>query len=119
MSLREMADALSPPQTEAELVGVYVPGGSFGGPRPDVELFRRLHHGSAGQRIIVRGESGSGKTSLILRVIGDVGRLEDSACEGLKLAVGDVEITASVPPSLQSTPGTFPSRDARFANIDA
>src|SRR3954470_1641342 len=119
MSLREMADALSPPQTEAELVGVYVPGGSFGGPRPDVELFRRLHHGSAGQRFIVRGESGSGKTSLILRVIGDVGRLEDTACEAFKIAVGDVEMIASVTAFLQSILGTIASQDGRFANIDA
>jgi hypothetical protein len=103
----------------AELVGVYVPGGTFGGPRRDVELFRRLHHESAGQRIIVRGESGSGKTSLILRVIGDVGRLEGSACEPFRITVGDVEMIASVTAFLQSILGTIPSQEGRFANVDA
>jgi hypothetical protein len=30
MSLRDLASALAPPKTDAELVSVYVPGGSFG-----------------------------------------------------------------------------------------
>jgi hypothetical protein len=119
MSLADLADALRPPQTDADLVGVYVPGGSFGGPRPDAALFRMLHREPAGQRIVVRGESGSGKTSLILRVIGDIGRLEDSACEPFRIAVGDVEMIASVTSFLQSILGTIASREGRFANIDA
>jgi hypothetical protein len=119
MSLRDMADALRPPQTETDLVGVYVPGGSFGGPRPETELFRRLYHEPAGQRIVVRGESGSGKTSLILRVIGDVGRLDDSSCEPFRITVGDVDMIGSATAFLQSMLGTIASQDGRFANVDA
>jgi hypothetical protein len=118
MSLRDMAEALRPPQTEADLVGVYVPGGSFGGPRPETELFRRLYHEPAGQRIVVRGESGSGKTSLILRVIGDVGQL-DSSCEPFRITVGDLAMIASATAFLQSMLGTIASQDGRFANVDA
>jgi Cdc6-like AAA superfamily ATPase len=119
MSLRDVAAALAPPKTEAELVGVYVPGGEFGGSRPDAELFRGLQHGEPGQRIIVRGESGSGKTSLILRVIGDVGRLADSSCEPFRITVGDPEMIESVTAFLRSVLGTIASQDGRFANIDA
>jgi Cdc6-like AAA superfamily ATPase len=119
MSLRAVAAALMPPQTDADLVGVYVPGGSFGGPRPDAELFRSLYHEPPGQRIIVRGESGSGKTSLILRVIGDVGALDGSSCEPFRITVGDVDMIESVTAFLQSLLGTIASQEGRFANIDA
>ena len=119
MTLQNLASALAPPQTDAELVSVYVPGGTFGGARPDAEVFRMLYRESAGQRIIVRGESGSGKTSLILRVIGDVGRLEESACEPFRITVGDVDMIASVTAFLQSILGTIASQEGRFANIDA
>lgn len=119
MSLRSLASALAPPKTDAELVSVYVPGGTFGGERPDADLFRQLYQESAGQRIIVQGESGSGKSSLILRVIGDVGRLEDSSCEPLRITVGDVEMISSVTTFLQSVLGTIASQEGRFANIDA
>lgn len=118
MNLKDVAAALGTPKTHADLVRVYVPGGSFGGGRPDVEIFERLHSHPAGQRIIVLGGSGAGKTSLILRVIGDIGKLGDSNLEPLILAVGDVSMIASTTAFLQSLLGTLASQEARFANVD-
>lgn len=118
MSLRDVAVALQAPKTKLDLVRVYVPGGNFRGNRADADIFDRLHNGAAGQRIIVLGEAGAGKTSLILRVIGDLSRLDDSKLEPLIMAVGDPAMIVSPTAFLQSILGTLANQEGRFANVD-
>lgn len=119
MSLGDIAAAFAQPASNTDLVGVYVPGGELGAGRPDVELFGALYREPPGCRVIVRGESGAGKTSLILRVIADGAKLAENRSEPLRLAVGDTGMIESATAFLQSVLGAIASQDGRFANVDA
>jgi hypothetical protein len=107
--------------TDEKRVRVYVSPGELGiGPRADVELMRRLRLGPAPQLVQVVGPSGAGKTSLIMRVLADLGALElDPAPEALVLRIGDDPTSlATSTDVMRLVLGTIEAQRFRFSSVD-
>ncbi len=108
--------------TDERRVRVYVDSGELGiqGPRPEVELMRALADAEPPQRLHVVGSSGAGKTSLIMKVMGDLARRElQTRHEVLVLRVGDRPESLSSPESVMKLVlDTIAVEGHRFSNVD-
>lgn len=123
MSLREVYDrhVFDDATTDERRAGVYVRSGELGlKDRVDVDLMRALTEGEVPQRLHIVGPSGAGKTSLILRVVGDLARRKlQPSHEVLVLRVGDrPEALRSPEDVLKLVLDTIAVEGHRFSNVD-
>ncbi len=111
--------AFASPTKPEELARVYLSPGSFNAPRADVDLMEILR-APPPSRAVVRGTPGSGKTSLIVRVLADLHAAAPGAGhEALILSVGDPQVFSSQQAHLQHVLQTIRVQGGRFASIDA
>ena len=108
--------------TDERRARVYVNSGELGigDPRPEVELMRALVEAPAPQRLQVVGPSGAGKTSLILKVVGDMARRKlDVEPEVLILRIGDRPESLTSPDKVMKLVlDTIAVEEHRFSNVD-
>lgn len=124
MSLREIYDlrTFDDATTDERRTRVYVPSGELGfvgDARPEAQLMHALADEAAPQRLHVVGPSGAGKTSLILRVVGDLARRElDRRPEVLILRVGDRPGSLASPDAVMKLVlDTIAVEGHRFSNV--
>lgn len=124
MSLQEVFDGrvFDDATTDERRTRVYVSSGELGlvgDQRPEVQLMHALADGAPPQRLHVVGPSGAGKTSLILRVVGDLARRQlDVAHEVLILRVGDrPENLANPEAVMKLVLDTIAVEGHRFSNV--
>jgi Cdc6-like AAA superfamily ATPase len=127
LSLEEVAGrrAFASVTTQEQLAGLYVSSdqlaGLRGDDRPESQLMRALASGDAPQHVQVVGPAGAGKSSLILKVLGDLGRREALARphEVLVVNVGDDPARLESPAVFMRTIVQLVARQGhRFANVD-
>ncbi len=124
MSLREIHQrrVFDDATTDERRARVYVRSGEFGldEPRSDIELMDALVNHDSPQRVHVVGPSGAGKTSLILKVVGDLARRElPIQHEVLILRVGDRPESLTSPEAVMKLVlDTIAVENHRFANVD-
>jgi len=124
MSLRDIHElrVFDDATTDHRRARVYVRSGELGldEPRADIELMRALVDLEAPQRVQVVGPSGAGKTSLILKVVGDMARRQLAvAHQVLVLRVGDRPASLASPEAVMKLVlDTIATENHRFSNID-
>jgi Cdc6-like AAA superfamily ATPase len=111
--------------TQEQLAGLYVSSdrlaGLRGDDRPEAQLMRALAGEREPQHVQVVGPAGAGKSSLILKVLGDLGRREALARphEVLVVNVGDDPERLTSPAVFMRTIVQLVARQGhRFANVD-
>jgi Cdc6-like AAA superfamily ATPase len=110
--------------TAVDLVERYVVSaelaGTKGDARPEAQIMQALCEGPPGKRIHVYGEGGQGKTSLILRVLADMGRRElPRPPHALVLNTGDEPNKLGSPTSfMRLVLGMIKVNGYRFATVD-
>src|ERR1019366_10110352 len=110
-----------------ELVSLYVPSdrliGASGEERPELVLMRALAEDDPPRFFSVVGPTGAGKTSMILRVLADLGRREPQTLrkphEVLIVNVGDDPSRLDSPAEFKRTNVQLVARQRhRFASVD-
>jgi Cdc6-like AAA superfamily ATPase len=110
--------------TAVDLVERYVGSaelaGMQGDDRPETQIMRALCDGAPGQRVHVYGDGGQGKTSLILRVLADIGRRElPRPPHALVLNTGDEPSKLGSPTSfMRLVLGMIKVNGYRFETVD-
>jgi Cdc6-like AAA superfamily ATPase len=122
MSLRRVRDErlFDDARTDADRTRYYVRAAELGlAERADLELMRILK-ASGPARVLVVGPSGAGKTSLILKVLGDLHiEATDPAREILVLKVGDRPENLVDPAAMiKLVLDTLAAQRYRFSNVD-
>lgn len=123
MSLQEIYErnVFDDATTDRRRARVYVRSGELGlAQRADLALMEALAECDQPQRVHVVGPSGAGKTSLILRVVGDLARRDSTPRhEVLILRVGDRPRSLTSPDEvMKMVLDTVAIEGHRFANVD-
>jgi len=123
MSLQEIYErnVFDDATTDHRRARVYVRSGELGlAQRADVALMGALADGDPPRRVHVVGPSGAGKTSLILRVVGDLARRRRALRhEVLVLRIGDRPQSLTSPDEvMKMVLDTVAIEGHRFANVD-
>jgi AAA ATPase-like protein len=120
VTLREVVErrAFASMTNTEDLLRVYLRPAQLGAPLADVDLSEALRGGDVA-RVVISGNPGSGKTSLIAKVLADLPILApQQGHEALILSVGDPSVFASDRAFVLHLLQTLRVQEGRFSSVD-